>query len=71
MATLKAGDEVTIYEDPYTRRQPEGEATITKVLRPETREEAGRFRVRFRDESQEYGRRIYTGPAWRKGGDQC
>jgi hypothetical protein len=53
MACPKRGNKVTVYEDPFTRTKPEGEATVVKSLGFETQPFDGKLyrvywcRVRF------------------------
>ena len=53
---MKAGDEVTIYEDPITQRQPEGNATLVELVSRLADGEI--WEVRFKGEDDTYQRLI-------------
>ena len=55
MAKLHKGDRVMIYKDPFTKTEPEGKATIVKVL-ASLIETQSLVVVRFAGESETYQR---------------
>jgi hypothetical protein len=59
---LKIGDRVTIYVDPFTRKEKEEDAILVGPLQQEGEHNMERWLVRFLSEPEtEYARWIYTG----------
>lgn len=62
---MQRGDIVTIYQDPVTQKNPEGQARLTRLIAPDDGDGMSRWVVRFLDDDsgQGYTRSVFQPPA--------